>query len=202
MGIDPGGAEQGNNKTAIVLCLRTEDNELIVYKSWLLNKKGQTPDGTGYFDDIYQICKEYKVQHAVFETMTGAYQTVFDSLYAYFVEMDRKTGGRVSTIFNGYSDNQRSKSQRLFPFLKGFIELDHFYFVGRNNEDEVFDVFDRQVKGLSAGGRSEDDLLDGIYLSQQMVTKPSRYNPMLVNQKHQDISRDDILKRMSGVKVR
>jgi hypothetical protein len=193
IGIDGGGAKQGNNKTAIVCSALTSDDELFVVDALLVNAKTLTPDKKeGYFHDIYRLVQKYKCTNIVFEAMTGGYQNVFEQLEVFFEEQDKLHSARYRTYLMPYRDTEKSKRDRIFPVFKKYIEQEKFYI-----DEDMFKVFEKQVGALSAGGGGEDDLLDGIYLSLQGVDIPQPFQQMMNPIQTKLPKRDDILKRLA-----
>lgn len=169
LGVDGGGAKAGNNKTALVVSALTEDNELIVLDSYLVNKPSMTMAGDGYFDDIYRTALAHQVKRIVFEAFGGGYGTVFENLVVYIQKLDRERGTRVSSLLAPFTDNSKSKKERAFPVLKTYIESGRFYLPTQDS-----DVFLKQIKSMTAGG-GEDDYIDAVVLSQHDNLIPPPY---------------------------
>lgn len=166
IGVDAGGAKAGNNKTSIVVCALTEDKELIILDSMLVNKPSITIDNNGFFDDIYRLAVTYNANQIVFEACGGGFKILYDNLVTYFQKLDNATHNRISYKLISFDDNQRTKQERVFPTLKSFIETEKLYIKAADAP-----ILIKQIQNLSAGN-GEDDFIDSIAISQHLCTAP------------------------------
>lgn len=170
IGVDGGGGKAGSNKTAIVASALTEDGELVVLDAMLVNKSPMTESHTGYFDDIYMMIDKYNANACTVEAYGGGYTALYNTLELYMKELDGKRGTLHRYKLTAFNDATKSKKERAFPILKGFIEVGKFYLPAAD-----LDLFVKQIQGLASGGGGEDDYIDAVVLSQHNNYAPTPY---------------------------
>jgi hypothetical protein len=172
IGLDGGGANIGNDQTAIVVMAHTSTDEFFVLQHFRVNK---IPFGDlrlesrtyGYYDDVYDLCMTYNPDVVIVEAF-GGNRTFYDQAIVHWQMLDKIKNRRYSGRLCAYNDTRQSKKDRCFAQFKLPIESGRFNITAGNQEDIV-----RQIQAMSVGAKDFDDLVDATFLSMWNSIKPN-----------------------------